>query len=92
MGTLHDHLVKEFSLKNICSIEAANTFTEEFMADYNHRFGKLPRHEYDVHRPLEQDENLDTILTIIEYRKVYKNITIQYDKIVYLIKDSENCR
>nr|WP_272690031.1 helix-turn-helix domain-containing protein [Providencia sp. PROV152] len=60
--------------------------------DYNHRFGKLPRHEYDVHRPLEQDEDLDTILTIREYRKVSKNLTVQYDKIVYLIEDSEYSR
>lgn len=57
------------------------------MADYNHRFGKLPHHEYDVHRPLEQDEDLDTILTIREYRKVSKNLTIQYDKIVYHCPD-----
>ncbi|HEM6842109.1 TPA: ISNCY family transposase, partial [Providencia stuartii] len=67
-------------------------FTNEFMADYNHRFGKLPHHEYDVHRPLEQDEDLDTILTIREYRKVSKNLTIQYDKIVYLTEDSEYSR
>lgn len=56
-STLQDRLVKEFRLRN-------NAFTDEFIDDYNHRFGKLPRHEYDVHRPLEKDEDLDTILTI----------------------------
>ena len=91
-STLQDRLVKEFRLKKISSIESANAFTDEFMVDYNHRFGKLPRHEYDVHRPLEQDEDLDTILTIREYRKVSKNLTVQYDKIVYLIEDSEYSR
>ncbi len=91
-STLQDRLVKEFRLRNISSIEAANAFTDEFIDDYNHRFGKLPRHEYDVHRPLEQDEDLDTILTIREYRKVSKNLTVQYDKIVYLIEDSEYSR
>ncbi len=55
-------------------------------------FGKIPRHEYDVHRQLEHDEDLDTILTVRELRKVSKSLTVQYDKMLYLIEDSELSR
>lgn len=62
------------------------SFTDEFIANYSHQFGKLPPHADDVHRSLEQDENLDNILTTREYRATYKNIIFQYDKIFHLIK------
>ncbi|MBI6183507.1 ISNCY family transposase, partial [Serratia proteamaculans] len=90
--TLQDRLVKELRLQKISSMEAANAFAEAYMADYNRRFGKIPRHEHDVHRPLEHDEDLDIILTIRELRKVSKSLTAQYDKKLYLIEDSEFSR
>ncbi len=56
--TLLDRLVKELRLKGISSVDAANDFADEFMADYNRRFAKAPRHDFDVHRPLETDDDL----------------------------------
>lgn len=40
--TLQDRLVKELRLQGINSMEAANTFAEAYIADYNRRFGKEP--------------------------------------------------
>jgi len=40
---------KELRLKGISSIEAANAFAEEYMADYNRRFAKAPLHEFNAH-------------------------------------------
>ncbi|GGD17059.1 hypothetical protein GCM10011513_13110 [Franconibacter daqui] len=51
--TLQDRLVKELRLRGISSVDAANDYADEFMADYNQRFAKAPRHDFDVHRPLE---------------------------------------
>jgi hypothetical protein len=62
------------------------------MADYNRRFGKVPRHDFDVHRAVEHDEDLGLIFTVREKRKVSKSLTIQYDKMLYLIEDSELSR
>ncbi len=31
--------------------------SEAYMADYNRRFGKVPRHDFDVHRAVEHDED-----------------------------------
>lgn len=51
--TLQDRLVKELRLQSINSMEAANAFAEAYIADYNRRFGKAPRHDFDVHRAVE---------------------------------------
>lgn len=90
--TLQDRLVKELRLQGINSMEAANAFAEAYVADYNRRFGKAPRHDFDVHRAVEHDEDLDLIFTVREHRKVSKSLTIQYDKMLYLIEDSELSR
>lgn len=90
--TLQDRLVKELRLRGISSVDAANDFTDEFMADYNRRFGKAPRHDFDVHRSLETDDNLTAFFTWREPRRVSKSLTVQYDKVLYLIEDSELSR
>lgn len=90
--TLQDRLVKELRLRGINPPEAANAFAEEFMADYNRRFAKPPRHDFDVHRPLENNENLEATFTWREQRKVSKNLTLQYDKKLYLLEDNEENR
>ncbi len=90
--TLQDRLVKELRLRGISSVDAANDFADEFMTDYNRRFGKAPRHDFDVHRPLETDDDLTTFFTWREPRRVSKSLTVQYDKVLYLIADSELSR
>lgn len=90
--TLQDRLVKELRLRNISSIDDANMFVEEFMDDYNRRFAKPPRESFDVHRQLEDGDDLNSIFTWQEPRKVTKSLTLQYDKIIYLIEDSELSR
>lgn len=49
--------------RGISTPEAANAFAEEFMADYNRRFAKPHHHDFDVYRPLEINENLETTFT-----------------------------
>ncbi|EHZ3054047.1 ISNCY family transposase [Salmonella enterica subsp. enterica] len=90
--TLQDRLVKELRLRGISSVNATNDFADEFMADYNRRFAKAPRHDFDVHRPLETDDDLAAFFTWREPRRVSKSLTVQYDKVLYLIEDSELSR
>ncbi len=85
--TLQDRLVKELRLRNISTMEAANAFMPEFIADYNARFAKVPRNSHNAHRPLRPDENLDLIFAWREPRCVSKSLTIQYDKMLYLLAD-----
>jgi len=53
-GTLQDRLVKELRLRNIGTLEAANAYAPVFMADFNMRFAKIPRSDFNAHRLIAQ--------------------------------------
>lgn len=90
--TLQDRLVKELRLRAINSMDAANAYAQEFICEYNGRFAKPPKNEFNAHRLVRPDEDLDLIFTWREPRRVSKNLTIQYDKVLYLIADTPEHR
>jgi hypothetical protein len=87
-GTLQDRLVKELRLAGISSIVDGNAFLESFRRDYNARFGRAPASDHDAHRELIRAERvrIDDIFSWQESRAVTRSLTLQYDKVVYLIK------
>lgn len=89
---LQDRLVKEMRLQRISTMEAANAWAPSFVADYNRRFAKPPRNDWDAHRPLRDDEDLALTFTVREKRKVSHVLTLQYDKVIYLLEDSKAMR
>ena len=86
--TLQDRLVKELRLRGISNMPDANAFAAHFMASYNARFAKPPRSEHNCHRPLHSDEDLDLIFAWREARRVSQRLTVQYDKVLYLLADT----
>jgi transposase len=84
--TLQDRLVKELRLWGISDIDSANDFLTEFRQDYNRRFAVVPRSTHDAHRPLLKNENLDIVLTHQENRTLSKNLTIQFNHVIYQIQ------
>ena len=56
------------------------------MADFNQRFADEPRSEVDAHRPLTAKDDLARILTWQEPRTISKNLTVQFEKVVYQIQ------
>lgn len=86
--TLQDRLVKELRLRRINNIEEANDYLPKFIEDYNKRFGKSPISTFNAHRPLLAHEDLTNILCWKEDRTVTHNLTVQYDKRLYLIEDN----
>jgi transposase len=86
--TLQDRLVKELRLRGISTVADANAYAPAFMAAYNARFAKVPRSSFDAHRPLRGDEDLDALLTWRETRRVTKALTVQYDRVMYLLDDT----
>ena len=86
--TLQDRLVKELRLKGISDIQAANAYLPEFRADLNRRFAVQPRSTHDAHRPLLQNENLDLILTYQKTRTLSKNLTVQFNHVIYQIQSN----
>ena len=86
--TLQDRLVKELRLRNISTQEAANAYAPSFIADFNRRFGKPPKSDRDAHRLLRADEDLRQILAYRVARKVSNALTVQYDRVMYLLQDT----
>jgi transposase len=86
--TLQDRLVKELRLRGISTVAAANAYAPSFMASYNARFAKPPRSTFDAHRPLRADDDLDQLMTWRETRRVTKSLTVQYDRVMYLLEDT----
>jgi transposase len=87
--TLQDRLVKELRLRGIDTIEAANAFAPEFVADFNARFGKEPRNPKDMHRPLAEHENLDGAMCRKEVRTLSRALTLRYDKVLFILDPSD---
>jgi hypothetical protein len=90
--TLQDRLVKELRLEGISAIEAANALMPSFIEAYNARFSKAPRDTYDAHRALRADEDLDSIFAWRELRKVTQNLTLHYERKLYLLADTPQNR
>ena len=84
--TLQDRLVKELRLRSISTLEAGNAYLPQFRADYNQRFGREPLSPHDAHRPLRDDQDLDLIFTWQEERKLSRNLTISYKRVMYLVE------
>jgi len=87
--TLQDRLVKELRLNNISDIQSANVFALTFIADFNRRFAVQPKSKKDAHRPLLfSHQELDQIFSHHETRIISKNLTLQYDNVIYQIQTS----
>ena len=86
--TLQDRLVKELRLRGIATQEAGNAYLPEFRADFNRRFAVSPRSSHDAHRPMLDKDPLDLILSHQETRTLSKNLTVQYNHLMYQIQTS----
>jgi transposase len=84
--TLQDRLPKELRLRSISSWEAGNAFLPEYMADFNLRFAVQPRSTHDAHRPLTAQDDLARLFRWQESRILSKNLTLQFNKVVYQIQ------
>jgi len=84
--TLQDRLPKELRLRGISNWMAGNAYLPEFLADFNRRFAVEPRSSVDAHRPLTAKDDLAHILTWQETRSLSKNLTLQFQKVVYQIQ------
>jgi hypothetical protein len=84
--TLQDRLPKELRLRGISTMADGNAYLPEFMADLNQRFAVDARSSVNAHRPLTPKDDLARILTWQETRTLSKNLTLQFQKIVYQIQ------
>ena len=90
--TLQDRLVKELRLAGVAGIDEANALLPAFVADYNARFGKPPRSDKDVHRALAPQDDLDRIFAWHVERTVTNTLTVQYDRVLFILEPSDVTR
>src|SRR5262245_22201647 len=79
-------------VRGISTIAAGNELLPSFLADYNTRFGKEPRNPKDLHRPLSAEDDLADVFAWREERTVSTSLTLQYDKVVFLLEPNEITR
>lgn len=86
--TLQDRLVKEMRLQGINTMEDGNAFLPHFLDEVNNRFAKEPANPTDLHRALTEHDDLVQILCWQEQRTVSNSLTVQYDRVLYILKPS----
>jgi len=85
--TLQDRLIKEMRLAGVSDMEEGNAFLASYMEKYNRRFAVQPAYDADAHRPVPHSpREIDLILSIHSTRKMSKNLTLQYNNVLYQIK------
>lgn len=84
--TLQDRLPKELRLQGISNMTDGNAYLPQFLQDFNQRFAVEARSSVNAHRPLTAKDDLAHILTWQETRTLSKNLTLQFEKVVYQIQ------
>jgi len=87
--TLQDRLVKELRLAGVRTLAEGNALLPAFMADYNSRFAKPPTNKKNLHRPLRAGDDLDDAFAWKEQRRLSQALTLQYDRVMFILEPSE---
>ena len=86
---MQDRLVKELRLAGAATLAEGNALLRAFIADYNARFAKAPANNKDLHRPLRTGDDLDDAFAWKEERTLSRALTLQYDKVMFILEPSE---
>ena len=90
--TLQDRLVKELRLAEAATLAQGNALLPGFIADYNGRFAKPPANSKDLHRPLRAGDDLEDAFAWKEERTLSQALTLQYDKVLFILEPSEQAK
>ncbi len=88
-ATLQDRLVKELRLRNIISLDVANLYLTEYIAEHNRNFARTPRTTFDAHRTLGAEHDLAHILTVRHRRTIGANGIISYHGRLFAINHDQ---
>ena len=91
--TLQDRLIKEMRLAGINTIEDANAWLPHYIELHNARFACLPHSTDNVHRPLQESSvELDDIFARQVSRSLTSSLTLQYDKVIYMLTPTDKAK
>jgi transposase/uncharacterized protein (UPF0248 family) len=83
--TAQDRLIKKMRLANVCTIQQANAFLEEYLREHNAKYAVPPACSEDAHRRI-RGFDLAAILSRQETRVVGNDYTFQHDNQRYQIQ------
>jgi hypothetical protein len=87
--TLQDRLTKELRLRNICDFDSANHYLPEFRQWFNQKFAVFSASSINAHRPLLPTDNLDLVLAEQSHRTLSRNLTCQFDHVIYQVAEKK---
>lgn len=73
-------------LQNLHSRADGNAYLPHFMQDFNQRFAEEPRSSVNAHRLLTAKDDLAHTLTWQKTPSLSKNLTVQFENVVYQIQ------
>jgi hypothetical protein len=82
----------ELRLAGARTLTDGNALLPAFMTDYNARFGKPPANQKDLHRPLRAGDDLDDAFAWKEERTLSRALTLQYDKVIFILEPVEQAK
>ncbi len=85
--TQQDRLIKEMRLAHISTIEEANWFLESYRQKHNAKFSVPALDLNDAHKRGGIIE-LEQLLTYTVFRKVFKDLTVSFNKIRFILEKS----
>jgi hypothetical protein len=74
------------------TLAEGNTLLPAFIADYNARFAIAPADNKDLHRPLPASDDLDEAFARKEERTLSQALTLQYDKVMFILEPNEQAK
>jgi transposase len=89
--TLQDRLVKEMRLLDISTMEEGNRYLDRYRVEHNERFARPALDPDDAHLP-RPNVDLSSLLTYTVERKVFKDLTLSFNKIRFVLDNSDISR
>ena len=74
------------------TLAEGNALLPAFIADYNARFAKAPANDKDLHRALRDGDDLDDAFAWKEERTLSRALTLQYDKVIFILEPTEQAK
>lgn len=91
--TLQDRLIKKFRINNINTLEEANLYIKHtYIPEHNQKFWKIPKEKWNAHIESTEEEkhNFYWYFAKETNRKLKKDGTIQYNKVIYQLEKRQN--
>jgi transposase len=90
--TFQDRVIKEMRLRSIGTKQEANRFLGWYLPGFNKKFHIVAAKEGDWHRPVSNEVELDSVLSIKTERFLRNDFTIAHDGKLFQILDQVRAR